>query len=75
LAKEELISLGRKVTQKNISKLSGLALSTVKRHYRKDKANVNAMVTIINTDPDAVLGKTEKVLPQDPLARWSGCRI
>ena len=76
LAKEELISVGEKVTQKKISKLSGLALSTVKRHYRENIMDINEMVKVINSNPDTVLGMTEnKVIPQDPLARWGGLRI
>lgn len=46
-AREELVSQGKKVTQKRIAELSGLSLTTVKRHYNKGMVDLNEIIESI----------------------------
>lgn len=43
---------GMKVTQKEVSKISGLSLRTVKTHYRKSPIDINELVDLYNNSVD-----------------------
>lgn len=72
VAKEELRSLGVKVTQKKIAEISELALSTVKRNWHRCAVDLNEIVETINSYDNPFTKKDEQrqILPQDSLARW-----
>ena len=48
-AKVELLSNGEKVTQKNVSELTGLSLPTIKRHWYDEPINLEEILEKYNT--------------------------
>ena len=70
-AKEVLVSLGVKVTQKKIAEISDLALSTVKRNWRRCAVDLDEIVESINSNDDPFIKEEQQlILPQDPLSHW-----
>ncbi len=49
-AKQELAAQGQKITQKNIATISGLSLSTVKRHYNSKPVDLNEVISKIENE-------------------------